>query len=342
MATHRVTDADFERWVQQGLITADQREAIESDLTSQPATGAGLTVTTLLYYGGGLLVLVAYSLFLGLQWDSLDAGGRIAISAFSFAFFAGVSQALLRSGRFQLPGELLEVVAVAIVPLLAFAFLDGVDLWPDDPGYSGSSRDREEYQSDLAFARMALAGATFFVAVGAFLWSRSPFVLTAAVISFTAFVLDMSQVLGPAREDYVWETGQELIVGALGATLIAAGVASRNQTERDYSIWLYVMGLVGLAIGLGARAFDSDAPVWGALWMFVAVFVLALSVPLQQRLFAVAGLAAVFAYLARLVFDVFESTNAALVLVILGLLILGMGMVYQRFNERLFARPNDS
>ena len=38
-----------------------------ADLASQPAADAGLTVTTLLYYGGGLLVLAAYSLFLGLQ-----------------------------------------------------------------------------------------------------------------------------------------------------------------------------------------------------------------------------------------------------------------------------------
>jgi hypothetical protein len=39
-----------------------------------------------------------------------------------------------------------------------------------------------------------------------------------------------------------------------------------------------------------------------------------------------------------LVFDVFESANAALVLVVLGLALLGIGMLYQRYNERLFSR----
>ena len=336
MATQRVTDADFERWVQQGLITADQREAIQTDLESRPAADAGLTVTTLLYYGGGLLVLVAYSFFLGLQWEDLSSGGRIAISAFSFAFFAGVSQALLRSGRFRLPGELLEVVAVAIVPLLVFSLLDGADIWPEDPGFRATDEAQEEYQFDSALARMVIACATLFVAVGAFLWSCSPYVLVAAVVAFTAFVLDVSFALGPASDDYMWETGQGLIVAAIGGTLIATGVAIHGQTERDYSIWLYVMGLIGLAAGLSWKAFGADAAVWGALWMFVALLVLALSIPLQQRLFAVAGLAAVFAYLAKLVFEVFESTNAALVLVVLGLLILGMGMVYQRYSERFF------
>jgi Flp pilus assembly protein TadB len=73
--------------------------------------------------------------------------------------------------------------------------------------------------------------------------------------------------------------------------------------------------------------------------MAAALALLGLSIPLQQRLFAAAGLAAVFAYLGKLVFDVFESANAALVLVVLGLLVLGLGMLYQRYNERLFQRP---
>ena len=84
--------------------------------------------------------------------------------------------------------------------------------------------------------------------------------------------------------------------------------------------------------------FATDAAGWGALWLITALVALALSILLQQRLFAVGGLAATFAYLAKLVFEVFESANAALVLAILGLLILGIGMLYQRFSERIFAR----
>ena len=124
MASHRITDADLDRWVEDGLITAGQRDDILRDLAAQQPAERGLNVTTLLYYSGGLLVLVAYSVFLGLQWEELNQAGRIIISALSFAFFGGVSQWLLRSGRFQLPGELLQVVAVAVVPLLLFAVID--------------------------------------------------------------------------------------------------------------------------------------------------------------------------------------------------------------------------
>ncbi len=122
--TAPASSADVDRWVGRGIITAGQREAILQDLAARGAAGGGLHLMTLLYYGGGLLVLLAYSIFLGLQWADMNDAGRIAISAASVGFFAVASQLLLRSGRFQLPGELLQVVAVAVVPLLAFALLD--------------------------------------------------------------------------------------------------------------------------------------------------------------------------------------------------------------------------
>lgn len=339
MAAYRVTNADLDRWVREGIITPAQRDAVLHELEAAPATAGGIELTALLYYGGGLLVLLAYSVFLGLQWQNMNDAGRIAISGASLVAFAAISQVLLRSGRFQLPGELLQVVAVSVVPLLAFALLDAAGFWPDDPGYSTAGQ-REAYQLDLAWARVVLATATLIAAGGAFAWSRSPFVLIAALISCTALITDVSfQVHRPGGYyDYEWSALQSVVVAAMGAAVLVAGVATSHRTERDYTTWLYVAGLVGLGAGLVPQAFPSDtAPIWGALWIAIAVMLLGLSIQLQQRLFAVAGLAAIFAYLAKLVFDVFESANAALVLVVLGLLVLATGMLYQRYNERLFS-----
>lgn len=339
MAARRFTDADLERWVRDGIISADQRDAILREPEGH-ALAEGVELTALLYYGGGLLVLLAYSIFLGLQWQGMNEAARILVSAMSLAFFGAVSQLLLRSERFQLPGELLQVVAVAIVPLLAFAVLDAAGLWPNEPGYGATQAMREHYQSTLAWARIALATATLVVAGGAFAWSRSPFVLIAALVSLTAMLIDVTIQIQRPSEYYEWSTGQAVLIAAEGALVLAAGLASRDRTERDYTTWLYVAGLIGLAVGLSQKAFPAGAePGWGALWMASAVAILGLSIPLQQRLFAVAGLAAVFAYFAKLVFDVFESANAALVLALLGLAVLGAGMLYQRYSERLFPTP---
>lgn len=335
MAAHRFTENDIQRWISDGLITREQADALLHDLATHHTGESGLDLTTLLYYGGGLLVLIAYGIFLGLQWEGMNEAARIAIAAASLVFFAVVSRVLLRSERYRLPGELLQVVAVAIVPLLTFAVLDAAGWWPHDPGYPSA-----EFETDLTWARMALAGTTLIAAGLAFTQSRSPFVLAAVAVSFASLVLDVSIQFETERLNYVWETPQSIVIALVGAGSIAAGVAVRGEGERDYSLWLYLMGLAGLAVGLGSRALNEDAePLWGTVWMVTAFGILALSLVLQERMFAAAGLAAVFLYLAKLVFDVFQSANAALILVVLGLLVLGIGMLYQRYNERLFGGP---
>ncbi len=341
-----ISGDDVGRWVERGIITAEQRDAILRDLSARGTSGGGLNLTTLLYYGGGLLVLVAYTIFLGLQWQDMNEIARIVISGASLLFFAVVAQLLLQDRRFQLPGELLQVVAVAIIPLFVFALLDAAGVWPHDPSrYSYqqyyrpvSDALRRQYEVDLTWARMGLAGATMAGALLAFRLSRSPFVLIAALIAFGALIVDASSQTQGGDVQYDWGTGQALIVAALGASVLVTGVRLRDHTERDYSTWLFISGLAAVALGLASRTFPGDAAAgWGAVWMICAITVLALSIPLQQRLFAAAGLAAIFAYLGKLVFDVFESASAALVLALLGLVVLGAGMLYQRLTGRMAA-----
>ena len=350
MPTRRFTERDLDRWVERELITANQRDAILRDLETSQPDDTGLNLTTLLYYSGGLLVLVAYGIFLGLQWEQMNEGGRVAISAGSLAFFTVVSYLLSAQGeRFRIPGELLQVVAITILPLLIFALLDAAGVWPDEPRFRFTRFDsaaqatyqsaRADYQTDLTLARMALALPTLLLAGAVFRWSRSPFVLVAIVVAIASLAVDVTLLADTGRTSYELETGQTLVIAALGAALLAAGVLSRDRYERDYCLWLYVMGLTGLTVGLSIEAFPSNAaPGWGVLWMIAALTVVGLSVPLQERLFAASGLLAIFAFLARLVFEVFESANAAFALIVLGVLVIAAGVIYQRLIEGVIPR----
>ncbi len=339
--TTRFTERDLERWVERGLLSAEQRDAILEEHTTRPPD-EGLSVVTLLYYGGGLLVLLAYGIFLGFQWEAMNEAGRVVIAAFSLAFFAAISTFLIQNQRFRVPGELLQVVAVAIVPMLAFAVLDAIGLWPDDPGFRTPFQDREEYHTDLTWVRMGIAGITMLGAWAAFRHSRSPYALVAGIMSAAWFVLDVSIQIQPDRVRFEWGTPQLVLLALMGAGALAAGVLTAGAGDRDYSLWLFVLGLAGLAIGLSVKAFETDAWAWGALWLLVSLVIVALSVPLQQRLFAAAGLAGVFIYIGRLVFDVFETAGAALAFVVLGLMVLAAGAIYQRFSERLYERGGET
>ena len=350
MPTRRFTERDLDRWVEQALITPDQQDAILRDLETAQPDDTGLNLTTLLYYSGGLLVLVAYGIFLGLQWEQMNEAGRVAIAAGSLAFFAAVSYLLSAQGdRFRIPGELLQVVTITILPLLIFALLDVAGVWPEAPRFTfgrfGSPEQaayeaaRADYHMDLALARMALALPTLLLAGAVFRLSRSPFVLVAIVVAIASLAVDATLLADTGRTNYEMETGQALVIAALGAALVAAGVLSRDRYERDYSIWLYVMGLAGLTLGLSIEAFPHHAaPGWGVLWLITSVIVLGLSIPLQERLFAAAGLLGIFAFLARLVFEVFESANAAFALIVLGVLVIAAGVIYQRLIENVIPR----
>jgi hypothetical protein len=225
-----ISDKAVDRWVERGIITAEQRAAILQDLAENRPLGGGVTLTTLLYYGGGLLVLIAYAIFLGVQWADLNSGARIAISAASLVALAAISEWLLRTQGYRLPGELLQVAAVAVVPLLVFALLDAADIWPHDPSrydeYYRRASDalRRQYQIDLTWARMGLAGATTAAALLAFWRSRSPFVLIAAIVGVMSFFLDASIQIEGTQINYEWHTPQALVVGSIGVVVLGAGV----------------------------------------------------------------------------------------------------------------------
>jgi hypothetical protein len=343
--------ADLDRWVGEGIITSAQREAILTELGGRSSASApalvlpALDLATLLYYVGGVLVLIAYSVFLGLVWEDVAKGGRVAIAAASMAFFAAASLLLVRSERFRLPGELLTVVTVAITPLLMFAVLDAAGLVPEEPYYWQFDREwsayyeaRQDYVRDLQWVRLTMAAVSLIAAAFALWRVRSTFLAAAAVVGASWLAVECGQVLrGPTSDEFEWGTMEPILLAVVGAATVLIGYLLRGRTQRDYTTWLYVLGLGALIYGLLIRALDSDAPGWGVGFLAVAVLVLALSIPLQQRLFALVGAGSAYVYFGKLVFDVFEGSAAmALALAGIGFLIVASGMLYQRFGRRLF------
>jgi len=343
--------ADLDRWVRAGVITSAQREAILADLGDRPPASApalvlpALDLATLLYYVGGVLVLIAYSVFLGLVWEDVEKGGRVAIAAASMTFFAAASLLLLRTERFRLPGELLTVVTVAITPLLIFAVLDAAGLVPEEPHYwqfrgewSAYYEAQRDYVRDLQWVRLTMAAVSLIAAALALWRVRSPFLAAAAVTGASWLAVECGQVLrGPTTNEFEWGALESVLLAIVGAATVLVGYALHGRTQRDYTTWLYALGLGALIYGLLIRALDSDAPGWGVGFLAVAVLMLVLSIPLQQRLFALVGAGSAYVYFGKLVFDVFEGSAAmALALAGIGLLIVASGMLYQRFGRRLF------
>ena len=90
-ADPRFTWADLEQWTGLGLLRPEQLTAIREHLaaardarvnaspaTTSPEQRAGLDLVTVAYYFGAFIILLAGTIFVGLQWEELGRPGQFA------------------------------------------------------------------------------------------------------------------------------------------------------------------------------------------------------------------------------------------------------------------------
>ena len=75
----RFTWADIAQWTEQRLITPEQADAIrqyveasgtvDEQAQAGPEQRPGLNLVTIAYYFGAFMILLAYTFFVGLQWE---------------------------------------------------------------------------------------------------------------------------------------------------------------------------------------------------------------------------------------------------------------------------------
>jgi len=74
------TSTAIDRWVETGIISAEQATRIRADVAAHKPRHTSL-VSEALGYLGGIIVLVGLGLALGFSWDRLDTAGRLGVAA---------------------------------------------------------------------------------------------------------------------------------------------------------------------------------------------------------------------------------------------------------------------
>ena len=332
---------DLDEWVARGLIQPEQVGAIRAHLlgtpTAVPTTPverrAGINLVTIAYFFGAFMILLAYTIFMGLQWEALGKAGQVGVAGGTIAALWGLGT-LLRHHGYRLGGNLLVLAGTAIVPLAAYTLLRAAGLWPESAD-AGAYRDFYR-RIDPAWLSLEVAsGAVALVA----LW-RTRFPLLTLLVAFWAWYLSMDLaewVTG--HDDLAWSTTEWTVGAAIGLAMLGAGVwLQRARNASAYSFWLYLFGHVALLGNLSALAWNDG--VWlGFLFLVVYLGFIVASVWLQARVFLVFGALGCYAYVARLAFDVFEgSLGFVFALAALGLLIVLTAVAYQRYIAGWLAR----
>jgi hypothetical protein len=273
----RFTNEDLERWTADGIITQAQLAQIRERLP------AGRSVQPLLiaYYLGGATILFAYTLFMGLRWESLGGAGQAAVSLFTIGVLAGIGFLLRRNGH-QLGGGVLIVAAVGIVPLATYSLERFLGIWPT----GGSNPDHysaffwEVHPAWIAMEVVSLAVASLA------LWRLRFPALSLLVAMFGSFlVLDATRLFRAEPSiysyDYSWVDPAAMTSAVFSAALVALGTWLAIRGKGAYTLWIFIIALPQLS---GDLAYLSGAySGWGlvpAVVVGLGAFVLAV---LAQR-----------------------------------------------------------
>lgn len=128
---------DVVRWRETGLLTAEQETAIRDEVqrvAAGPSAGRsrrGPSLETIAMHLGGFLILFAYTVFMGREYERLNESARWLISGFSLALLL-VFGLTLRRMRSETGGNLVIFAATGIVPLFVYDLQQMLGFWKGD------------------------------------------------------------------------------------------------------------------------------------------------------------------------------------------------------------------
>jgi hypothetical protein len=337
---------DLERWREQGLISADQvreisryagAEGVEETPMSSPSRRARrLDVASIAYYFGGFMILFAYTIFMGIQWEAVGKVGQVLIASMTISLLWGLG-ALLRRRGYSLGGNMLVFVGTGIVPLWIYTVEHLIGVWPR------IGEDYEDFFRDVqpSWVSMELGA----IAVAAVVLWKVRFSLIGLLISFWAWYLSMDfarWIFGGSARDW-GSTAAEATSCVIGLGLIGLGVALQRRLGEDISLWFYLFGHLAVICPFTALALEHKTIL--GLLAFPAFYagVVVASVWLQRKVFLVFGAIGIYGYVSYLASEIFHGAlGFTFGLALVGLVIIFSAVWYQKSArqslERFFER----
>jgi hypothetical protein len=340
--------ADLKKWVQEGLISPDQetniRTYIESSGTveeqslNMPEQRKGLNFISLAYYFGSFMILLAYTIFMGLEWETMGFPAQIGVSSGTIAVL-WVMGFLLRKSGFEVAGGLLIFAGTGIVPLLITTIQRALGLWPDrNFAYQDFYRVVAQTWIPLELISIAI---TLIV-----IW-RVRFPLLTLLIAFWMWFLSMDLTrLITQSDSWSWSDAEQMVSAVMGAGMLILGIFLQRRAKQDYSPWFYLFGHIIIVGFFSSLAVDREG-ILGLVYFAVYLSFVAASVWLQRRVFLVFGALGCYGYLSYLAFQVFDGEMGFVyALAGIGLMIVLSAVGYQKYArpwlEKQFTQPQVS
>jgi hypothetical protein len=323
----RISKADLDWAVSQNILSAEQAGLLWTRLETRNPARTKFDIANLAYYLGALIVMSAMGWFMTLGWEKFGGGGIFLISLVYALAFIAAGYHLWYNAEAKVAGGLLYTLAVWMTPLAIYGIERFFHIWPE--GDPGTFRD---YHIWIKGSWFLMEIGTIATGVIALKFIRFPFLTFPIAFSLWYMSMDLTPLLvGKQEFSYQQRLWVSLVFGAL--ILLVAYIVDR-RTREDYAFWCYLFGLMAFWGGLSLM--ESNSELNKFLYCLINVGLMLLAVFLSRRAFLVFGACGVFGYLGHLSYTIFkDSMMFPFALSILGLLIIFLGIKYQRNSERI-------
>jgi hypothetical protein len=318
---------DLQRWQEKGLLSSEQLQRIltgeELEIPSEEVKSkARLNPVTIAYYFGSFLALISFTFFIVVRWEDFSDGERLA-ATFGVMIVTGALGVWLRFFRdYHVAGGLLLLIATVVFPMFAYTVAELGGFWPDG---------RVSFE-ELSYAFLYLSLISLPVAAAMLYLTRFPLIslVVAGLVHF-----------GVSAIGGIFSADQAVVTSATCGAFVSLGIGLSLLGKKNYTFWIKLYGLVGLQIGFTVLFSNSDSTLFGLLFLVVYLVLVVLSLYFQEVIYLVFGVIGVYTYIIRLIVDYLEDTiYFPLVLGIVGISIVVLAVLYQRYGGALFRRKS--
>ncbi len=292
--------ADLER-AAAGIVEPETAGAIWEQLAreqgrSETPRGGGLDLSTVAWWGGALLVIVAMLALVPLLMERYGRHVLLAAALLYGAAFAVAAWWLWFRARLETAGGLMATLAVCMAPPVVLGIMVSAGVAGEEIGLPPGGG-------------IAMEAAAIAAGLAALIFVRFTFLLVPVILGLWVMLYDVAlNVLG---YDCDIEGGCAAISFWYGAVLVAAGYAMDHLLRDDYAFWGYFFGALGMVLSLFVMAFvihESDG--LRALFALMSLAMVLAAIVLRREVLAVFGTMGVLAYLLYLIWDLFEGSLA--------------------------------
>ncbi|KQT15162.1 hypothetical protein ASG40_19050 [Methylobacterium sp. Leaf399] len=328
----------FEAAAEAGIITPDQAETLAAFYASQavPAfalaasAGAARAVFDLahvLWYAGALVVMAAMGLFSTLAFGLMGGPALTATALVYAAAFVAAGRHLWHVRKLPIPGGLLITCAVAMTPLAVYGI--------QESGGWGTADRQGNYRDFFLWIKagwLPMEIATLAATALALRFHRFGFLAMVAAVTLWFVSMDIAVWIANSQSD--WETRRAISLWFGLGLIVFAWAVDLRQSRADYAFWLHLAGIATFWGALTAQ--DSSSEVARALYALLNAGLVAVSIFLSRRVYALFGAIGLALYLGHLSHRVFaDSLLFPFGLSLIGLAMIGAGLLYQRHSARI-------